>query len=165
MPGPAPKPDDQRARRNARPAKVYLPAAGRPGKPPVWPLPDPNAYELTLWAELWTLPQAVAWEEQRATRVVAQYVRWQTLSDLGSVKAAPEARMLGDRLGMTPLALRRLEWEIVADPAAAQSGRPTSPAGPQPPAGGSTVVVDARARFGDLLPAGSDPDAAPGAGA
>lgn len=41
MPGPAPKNPDQRARRNATVAMTRLPAAGRSGKPPKWPLgPD-----------------------------------------------------------------------------------------------------------------------------
>lgn len=40
MPGPAPKPPGTRARRNAGPTVVYLPAAGRQGEPPAWPLVD-----------------------------------------------------------------------------------------------------------------------------
>lgn len=40
MPGPAPKPPGTRARRNAAPAVVYLPAGGRQGPPPAWPLAD-----------------------------------------------------------------------------------------------------------------------------
>ncbi|MFJ1650093.1 hypothetical protein ACIOC2_01495 [Streptomyces sp. NPDC088337] len=38
--GPAPKPDDQRRRRNATVAMTTLPAAGRPGPAPDWPLLD-----------------------------------------------------------------------------------------------------------------------------
>jgi hypothetical protein len=38
MPGPAPKPADQRARRNPTFAMTALPAAGRPGRAPKWPL-------------------------------------------------------------------------------------------------------------------------------
>ena len=36
--GPPPKPSDQRARRNAGPAMTRLPAAGRQGRAPKWPL-------------------------------------------------------------------------------------------------------------------------------
>jgi hypothetical protein len=39
MPGPPPKDPDQRARRNATVAMTTLPAAGRQGPPPKWPLP------------------------------------------------------------------------------------------------------------------------------
>ncbi|MFJ2717419.1 hypothetical protein [Streptomyces sp. NPDC087437] len=38
--GPAPKPDDQRRRRNATVAMTTLPATGRPGPAPDWPLSD-----------------------------------------------------------------------------------------------------------------------------
>lgn len=38
MPGPAPKPADQRARRNATYAMTRLPADGRKGRAPKWPL-------------------------------------------------------------------------------------------------------------------------------
>ncbi|MFF1483132.1 hypothetical protein ACIGZH_01685 [Streptomyces sp. NPDC058319] len=38
--GPAPKPDDQRRRRNATVAMTTLPAAGRTGPAPDWPLLD-----------------------------------------------------------------------------------------------------------------------------
>lgn len=157
--GPAPKPDDQRARRNARPAKVYLPAAGRKGKPPAWPLASSTADELALWKTLWTMPQAVAWEAQRVERVVAQYVRWTLYAEAGAIKAAPEARQLGDRLGMSPLAMRRLEWEIVEDPSAVRTGRPARRGDGGGPGGN---VVDARSMFGDLTPSGADVDAAPG---
>lgn len=38
MPGPPPKPADSRARRNATYAMTQLPANGRSGRPPAWPL-------------------------------------------------------------------------------------------------------------------------------
>src|SRR5690606_19724655 len=79
--------------------------------------------EAELWAELWAMPQAVAWERFSYTREVAQYVRWKALAELGDLDAAKEARQLGDRLGLTPLALLRLRWEITDDePAARDSG-------------------------------------------
>ena len=40
MPGPPPKAPGTRARRNASPAVVYLPAGGRRGETPPWPLLD-----------------------------------------------------------------------------------------------------------------------------
>jgi hypothetical protein len=117
--GPAPKAADQRRRRNARPASLQLPAAGRTGKTPAWPLPKEDApldaLERKLWAELWRLPQAIAWERFGYGREVAQYVRWKVRAELGSLDASKEARQLSDRLGLSPLALRRLEWEIVPD--------------------------------------------------
>lgn len=156
-------------RRNARAAGTSLPAEGRQGDPPPWPLrPDvmlqarldvlkadqaaiekaldgcddqkeanrlrhrlgksvenialteavirnANELELELWAEVWSTPQAVAWERLRWTRTVAQYVRWKAKAELGDLNASKEARMLEDRLGLTPRSLQDLRWSIVSD--------------------------------------------------
>lgn len=170
MPGPPPNPN--RRRRNATLAMTQLPAEGRKGDPPPWPLPadlvsqarldrlddqiadasvemqgegrvarnaerrmlglqeraeilraqmDAAAeQETVLWAELWSTPQAVAWERLRWTRDVAQYVRWKIKAELGDLEASKEARLLSDRLGLNPLALLRLRWEIAADEVAEQ---------------------------------------------
>jgi hypothetical protein len=184
--GPAPKPNARR--RNATMATVKLPAAGRPGEPPAWPLPldvqtvarrdtaqrtvddvelqllEPTLtarkrgalkkkldaaqtvlnvaqaqldaqerLEGELWAELWATPQAVAWERLRWTREVAQYVRWKAAAELGSLEASKEARQLGDRLGLTPLALLRLRWEITDDAEEPRGRRrPAGGRGPDP---------------------------------
>jgi hypothetical protein len=170
VPGPPPNPN--RRRRNATLAMTQLPAGGREGDPPPWPLgPDVGAQtrldrldrqiddaaiemqgtdraaknaerrmlglqeraeilraefdaaaaqESVLWAELWATPQAVAWERLRWTRDVAQYVRWKCRAELGDLEASKEARLLSDRLGLNPLALLRLRWEIAADEVAEQ---------------------------------------------
>jgi len=68
--------------------------------------------EVALWSELWSMPQAVVWEESHSHREVAQYVRWKIAAEQGSLDAAKEARMLSDRLGLNPLALVRLRLEI-----------------------------------------------------
>lgn len=165
--GPPPKPAGTRRRTNPTVAMTKLPAEGRKGTPPDWPLPpdvrrqaqlerygeqiedlsldaqgtgreaaaarrklltlqeraDVLAAELEaaaeqekiLWASLWSTPQAVAWERLRWTREVAQYVRWSVAAELGDMDAAKEARQWSDRLGLNPLALLRLRWEIAAD--------------------------------------------------
>ncbi|WP_431999319.1 hypothetical protein [Streptomyces sioyaensis] len=71
--------------------------------------------EEELWRELWSTPQAVAWERLGWTREVAQYVRWKVRAELGDLDASKEARQLADRLGLTPLAMLRLRWEVAAD--------------------------------------------------
>lgn len=169
--GPPPKPADQRARRNKTVAMTQLPADGRPGRAPKWPLiPDivttarrdvwagkvadlehrleeleldgkptanverrldhareelailesrlkeQRALETKLWRELWRTPPAVQWERLGWTRDVALFVRHHVLAELGELEAAKEARQWSDRLGLNPLALLRLRWEI-ADPA------------------------------------------------
>ncbi len=68
--------------------------------------------EVALWATLWATPQAVLWEQTHAHREVAQYVRWKIRAEQGDVKAASEARLLSDRLGLNPLALLRLRAEV-----------------------------------------------------
>lgn len=79
--------------------------------------------ERELWAELWATPQAVAWERLRWTREVAQYARWKARAELGDLDASKEARMLGDRLGLTPMSLQTLRWEIVEDEVAEKRQR------------------------------------------
>lgn len=167
MPGPAPKHPSVRARRNNPKADFRsLPAEGRTGAAPAWPLQaDVQATaalelnrdkvaalqveleeaedgrtkgrlrrslnqaemvvatltlrleqardaEVALWEDLWSMPQAVMWEESHAAREVAQYVRWKIRAEQGDLKAATEARMLSDRLGLNPLALLRLRAEV-----------------------------------------------------
>lgn len=187
--GPTPKAagvDGRGARRrNATIAMTRLPAGGRQGAAPRWPLLDDivlterrdscrrNADELELlllepelvgrarasaqrkydsantaaniadaqlkqqqqvegelWAELWATPQATAWERMGWIREVAQYVRWKVKAEGGDLDASKEARMLADRLGLNPLSMLRLRWEIAPDEVAEQrtdraaAGRP-----------------------------------------
>ncbi|MGR3870973.1 hypothetical protein ACUXZZ_20565 [Streptomyces graminifolii] len=65
-----------------------------------------------LWEQLWALPQAVEWERAGWVREVAQYVRWKARAEQGDLDASKEARQLGDRLGLTPLAMLRLRWAV-----------------------------------------------------
>lgn len=117
MPGPPPKHPSDRRRRNAAPGMVQLPAEGRRGKPPKWPLSKPRKTELGIWAELWATPQAVAWAELGWIRTVARYVRLLYEAEKPGAGAAvnAEVRQLEDRLGLTPMSMRRLQWEIAAD--------------------------------------------------
>lgn len=186
--GPPPKPNA--ARRRGASSSTRLPAAGRAGECPRWPLLDDittvakrdmaarladdtelalcepdlpprrrtalqkkadaarmaatildkqleaqRSIEDELWAELWKTPQATAWEALGYHREVAQYVRWKVQAEMGSLDASKEARQLADRLGLTPLALLRLRWEIVDEEAveARPRRRPAAPAGKRPP--------------------------------
>lgn len=190
--GPPPKPANQRARRNVTPGTVLLPAEGRKGRTPAWPLiPDvvmatrrdlaakavlaleyklaeledegkqtgptevkleraverlailnaqlaeQKALEVQLWRQLWRLPQAVAWERLHWLRDVAQYVRHKVLGELGDLDAAKEARQWSDRLGLSPMAMLRLRWQIVQDETAARrqtrTDQPATPARAAPP--------------------------------
>ncbi len=177
--GPPPKPDDQRRRRNATVATTKLPAEGRQGPPPKWPLiPDvvmaarrdlaaakveqleyelsegkpverrldtmrerleilnrqlaeQKALEASLWRDLWLLPQAAQWERLGWTRDVAQYVRHKVLAELGDLDSAKEARQWSDRLGLSPMAMLRLRWEVVANEVAEKREEKTAATAPR----------------------------------
>lgn len=183
--GPPPKPADQRRRRNATVAMTELPAEGRTGETPEWPLiPDvvmtarrdlaqakvdeleydaaeaqesgkpvgpierrldiareklmilerqlaeQKRLEAELWNSLWGLPQAVQWERLGWLRDVAQYVRHKVMAELGDLDSAKEARQWSDRLGLTPLAMLRLRWAVVADEVAERRTTKATPAKP-----------------------------------
>ena len=166
MPGPPKKDPEKRARRNKPTYRAILPAEGRSGRVPAWPLPDDvvakaelktlrdrvkaakrelegdvtakqrrdvtrdlgrlerevnildaqikawHKLEMSLWRDMWKLPQAVEWERLGWLREVAQYVRWKVRAEMGHLGAGRESRQLADRLGLTPLAMLRLEWKI-----------------------------------------------------
>ena len=99
-----------------------LPAAGRANKPPKWPLARSSKREGDLWATVWTLPQAVVWEQLGWFHEVALYVRLLAASE--QPKCPPiqlvERRQQADRLGLTPMAMLRLRWEIVDMPTEAE---------------------------------------------
>lgn len=136
MPGPAPKQNARR--RNARPDWVSLPAEGRKGRAPAWPLEGraPGG-----WADLWKLPQAVMWERDNAVVQVATYLSVRNAAHDALRNGEPNATLLSelrqieDRLGLSPMALKRLQWEITQKPAESGGGK----------------VIDADERFKRLL--------------
>jgi hypothetical protein len=73
-----------------------------------------SADEPDVWSELWSTPQAVAWDELGWTRSVARYAL--LLAAVETPGCPPpvmaEARQMEDRLGLSPMAMRRLQWEI-----------------------------------------------------
>lgn len=115
MPGPAPSANPRR--RNARPNAVQLPAKGYDGPVPDWPLSRWNKAEQAAWESLWRLPQAAAWSQMHTARTVARYVRALIVAESRDSTAfhLSEVRQLEDRLGLTPMAMLRLRWEVVRD--------------------------------------------------
>lgn len=106
------------ARANARVGPLKLPAGGRTGDPPAWPLEGAQlAAERRAWGQLWATPQAVAWERLGWTRTVARYCRILLEAEARNADAQvrAEARQLEDKLGLTPKAMRLLLWEIAPD--------------------------------------------------
>jgi hypothetical protein len=78
-------------------------------------LAEQRKLETALWKDLWSLPQSVEWERLGWFRDVAIYVRHHVLGQLGDLDNAREARQWSDRLGLTPLAMLRLRWEVARD--------------------------------------------------
>ena len=129
----APKPDGQRRRRNAVVPMTQLPLGGRRGAAPAWPDGIEAPDSLDLWAELWATPAAAAWERLNSHHQVARYVALLGLAEkmVGDGRFQPqvfaEVRQLEDRLGLNPLAMLRLRWEVSADEvAAARAERPAT---------------------------------------
>jgi len=119
MTGPRQKDPSARRRSNPTPGFRQLPAEGRTGDPPAWPLSAATDDELELWEKYWRLPQAIVWEELRCEDLVAHYVRtfvWATDPGMGnsaSLKFSAEVRQLGDQLGFSPTSMQKLRWEVV----------------------------------------------------
>lgn len=122
-------------RRNLPQKFISLPREGRKGRAPVWPLGYPKApagmepiiflglvddileAEKKLWSEIWHTPQAVMWERMGYDRIVARYVRHVLeIEDRNpNARLLAEVRATEDRLGLTPMAMVRLQWQIVED--------------------------------------------------
>lgn len=135
-PGPAPNPHARR--RNKRPDWVTLPAGGRSGPTPKWPLKGRTP---AGWVDLWKLPQAVMWERDNAVLQVATYLTVRNAAHSALAAGEPNAALLSelrqmeDRLGLSPMALKRLQWQIDEG-----SAKPSS----------EGTVVDASSRFANL---------------
>lgn len=108
---------------------TVLPAEGRAGDPPAWPLgPNPGARAMNLWAALWVTPQAIMWEQGHQEIEVALHVL--TLVDAEQPGAPAAVRTLArqqmDSLGLTTPGMRASRWRIAHDddgqPSPVQSG-------------------------------------------
>ncbi len=66
---------------------------------------------------MWATPHAVAWERMGWTRTVARYCRLLLSAEEpdAAVTLLGEVRQLEDRLGLSPMSMRRLLWEVVED--------------------------------------------------
>lgn len=73
--GPAPDPNALKRDRKDDAGWLDLPASGRVGKVPVFPLPNALDREVELWTEYWSKPQAVLWERNGQQLEVALHVR------------------------------------------------------------------------------------------
>lgn len=110
-----PPPDMTALRRDSdRASWTHLPAAGRQGPAPDWPLTRPTKRELAVWADEWSRPQAVMWEANHQEREVASYVRWFVKSEAHDAPIAlgTLVRQLQEALGLSLPGLARNRWVI-----------------------------------------------------
>jgi hypothetical protein len=110
-----PPPDPNALRRDRDKAEwTHLPAAGRTGDPPAWPLDRIRARERVLWASEWQRPQAVIWEARGQALEVALYVRAVVVSE-GPKASAPDRNVVlrhMDDLGISSGGLAKNRWII-----------------------------------------------------
>ena len=115
-------------------AWVTLPAEGRQGVPPDWPLsPKATKRQQALWEQLWAKPQAVMWEERGQELEVGLYVRRLSEAEKPNASTAltGEVRRLMEQLGLSGMGLRANRWRIGPAEqvdAAVDGGRPAASA-------------------------------------
>jgi len=118
---------------------TVLPATGRDGPVPEWPLADETMRESVLWTAQWSRPQAVMWERQRQELEVALFVR--SLVAAENAEAATNARTLVkqqmEALGLSSPGLRMLRWRIAEQPSGGGAPSPM----PRPSARDRLTVV------------------------
>jgi len=116
--GPAP---EAGALRRDRPSDqagwTHLPAPGRAGDPPPWPLARQKAFEKVRWAAEWTRPQALMWEARGQALEVALYVRAAVIAEGSKALASDRALVLRfmDDLGISSGGLAKNRWVIDRD--------------------------------------------------
>lgn len=125
--GPPPDPDALRRDRDAS-GWVELPAAGREGPAPAWPLSSPSGRELELWESHWSKPQAILWEQSGLEFEVALYVRNLAMAEVPGSPAnrSTLVKQLMEDLGLTEAGLRVNRCRIVDDSKPAKVARPKS---------------------------------------
>lgn len=129
--GPAAGPDSlRRSRPSDQATWRNLPASGREGPLPEWPLTRASTRERALWERIWSRPQAIMWEELGLFDEVALHVR--TLAVAERPKAPIDARRLvqqqANSLGLTIAGLHGNRWRIVGNGSAATSTGEAAPA-------------------------------------
>lgn len=114
--GPAPEPNALRRDRKDDATWETLPAAGREGPTPEWPLKQATTRESEIWAQLWKRPQAVMWERNEQELEVALFVRnFAEAEQRGAAKGLRDLVRQGmEALGLSIPGLQRNHWKIEA---------------------------------------------------
>ncbi|MER7077902.1 hypothetical protein SAMN02982929_07234 [Saccharopolyspora kobensis] len=130
--GPAPDPNAlRRDRRDDAAGWQILPANGRQGDVPRWPLDYVGTRERDLWRDLWAQPQAVMWERLAQHYEVAMCVRAIVRTEADEAKANDftVARQFMDSLGLSVNGMLRNRWKVDgAEPEPVTEAAKTAPA-------------------------------------
>ncbi|MGW4986325.1 phage terminase small subunit [Streptomyces mirabilis] len=114
--GPAPTSQDRshKAKQPDAQGWVTLPADGRPGDAPAFPLLDPAPRELDLWHRLWATPQAVMWEQLHQAFEVAAYVRLLSIAEQpdAPIVSWAQVKQVAESLGLSVAGMARNRWTI-----------------------------------------------------
>lgn len=126
--GPPPNPNALRRDREGE--WTVLPAEGRKGETPDWPLAGVQPREWDIWRSLWVKPQAIVWEHRGQHLEVALLAR--RLSEAEQPEASTSlgtlVRQMMDSLGLTTPGLRSNRWRIAEDQVAEQRQQRSKPA-------------------------------------
>lgn len=128
--GPPPDPNALRRNRNTDSEWTTLPAEGRPGEPPEWPLPQCSSREKKLWRELWAKPQATQWDKLGLTYEVALLTRRMTEAEQreSATNISTLVRQLWDDLGLSVAGMRTNRWKIADEATATHDDKPQTSA-------------------------------------
>ena len=116
--GPPPDPDSLTQRSGEW---TILPAEGRGGQVPSWPLSQSTEREVELWEREWTRPQAIMWERQGQELEVALYVRALVTAEAHDAPTNTRTlvKQLMEALGISVPGMRCNRWKIgTVDPVA-----------------------------------------------
>ncbi|WP_329544703.1 hypothetical protein OG548_08275 [Streptomyces sp. NBC_01356] len=93
---------------------VTLPAEGRDGPEPAFPLDSPSGREMDLWARLWETPQATMWERLHQDFEVASYVRLVVRAEKPGSSAIiwGQVKQFAESLGLSVSGMQRNRWTI-----------------------------------------------------
>lgn len=93
-----------------------LPADGRDGPMPAWPLVSPTDREMELWERLWESPQAVMWEQLHLDMEVASYVRLMARAEAPRSSAIiwGQVKMVAESLGLSAAGMARNRWTVAS---------------------------------------------------
>lgn len=149
MPGPPPKPDALRQRRNTTSTRATLPSQESAAKRRVPDLPEGDWHPRVRqwWESVWRSPMAAEFldaDMRGGLYLLADLhqARWEARADPKAlVEVAKEIRLQEVRFGLSPMDRRRLQWDVEADAPTEAKPEPKKRKPPKEP------VADPRSLF------------------